>query len=55
MPDEFNIREINFPIIPDSASDEMKEYLTELQDVLRESLKGSLYIEQTLEDGIFGN
>ncbi len=52
---EFNNREIQFPTIPDDASEEMKEYLRELERVLKESLVGSIYIEKVLADGILGN
>jgi len=55
MAEEFNIREINFPIIPDGESEELKDYLRKLERVLQESLKGSIYIEKVLEDGIIGN
>lgn len=49
------IPEINFPILPKNIDDEMREYLTELERVLRDALKGSLLLERTLQDGIFGN
>jgi len=52
---EFNIREIKFPNIPDDTTDEIKQYLIELERTLRESLKGSIYIERLFEDGIIGN
>ncbi len=52
---EFTIREITFPKIPDDISDSLKEYLMQLERTLRESLRGSIYIEKVLEDGIFGN
>ena len=52
---EFNIRQINFPTIPNEVTPEMKQYLIELERVLQESLKGSIYIEKMLEDGILGN
>ena len=52
---EFNIREIQFPTMPNDVSDEMRDYLVELERVLKDSLKGSIYIEKIFEDGIFGN
>ena len=52
---EFMIRDINFPEIPDSLDDELKEYLRNLTLVLRDSLKGSMYIEKTLESGYIGD
>ena len=53
---EFTIREINFPKIPSAyISPELKAYLIELEHVIRDSLKGSIYIEKVLEDGIIGN
>ena len=52
---EFIIRDITFPPIPDGESEELKEYLRNFERLVRDSLKGSLYIEKVLEDGIIGN
>ena len=52
---EFNIREINFPKIPDDIPESLKEYLSDMEITLRDSLKGSIYIEKVLEDGVIGN
>ena len=49
------VPEINFPKIPDSVDDEMRDYLVELENVLRGALKGSLWLERTFQDGILGN
>ncbi len=50
-----HVLELQFPKIPESAEEDMREYLLELERMLREALKGSLYINQTFENGIFGN
>ena len=50
-----HVPELQFPKIPESAEEDMREYLLELERMLREALKGSLYINQTFENGIFGN
>ncbi len=50
-----HIPEIQFPEIPESADEDMRAYLLEMESLLRESLKGSLYVNQTLENGVFGN
>ncbi len=49
------IQEISFPIIPESIDTDLKEYLVALEIVLRDSLKGSMLLRRTLEDGLFGN
>ncbi len=49
------VPEINFPVVPEEASEEMKKYFTELEIVLREALKGSLWLSTVFEDGILGN
>jgi hypothetical protein len=54
--DEDNVvPEINFPKIPDSIEGELRDYLLERDRVLRDALKGSLYLLRMFEDGIFGN
>ncbi len=50
-----HISELQFPKIPENANQEMRDYLLELERMLREALKGSLYVNQTFENGIFGN
>ena len=55
---ENTIREIQFPKIPlasDKIPKELVDYLQQLENVLRTSLKGSMYIERMLEDGMLGN
>ena len=52
---EFIIRDVNFPQIPENIDEELKEYLINLESVLRDSLKGSMFIEQTLESGFIGD
>lgn len=49
------VPEISFPIIPDNVDEKMRDYLTELERVLREALKGSLYLQRMFQDGHFGN
>jgi len=55
MNEDLIIRQVSFPIIPDSIDDDMKEYLMALEAVLQDALKGSLLLEDTFEDGIIGN
>jgi len=55
MDESLVIRKISFPKIPDDASDSMKVYLRELEVVLEDALRGSLLLENTLEDGKIGN
>ncbi len=56
MPDdEFTIRELNLPVIPEDIPESLKDYLRELELVLRQSMKGTLYWEKVFEDGIMGN
>ena len=50
-----HIPELQFPKIPESADEEMRSFLLEYERMLRDALKGSLYVNQTLENGIFGN
>ncbi len=50
-----HVPELQFPEIPESANQEMRDYFLELERMLREALKGSLYINQTFENGVFGN
>ena len=50
-----HIPELQFPKIPESADEDMRNYLLELERMLGEALKGSLYINQTFENGVFGN
>ncbi len=52
---ETNIRIINFPTLPSDQSEEMKDYISELEHILQDALKGSIYINTVLEDGIIGN
>ena len=54
-------RIVSFPTVP-TMDDEGKElpqslvkYMTDLQVVLQDALKGSMYLEQTFENGIIGN
>ena len=49
------VPEVQFPVMPDSLDEETKKYLTELEIVLRESLKGSLWLNRVFEDGKIGN
>ncbi len=46
---------LNYPKIPESADKDMRNYLLALEELLRDALKGSLYINQTFENGEFGN
>jgi len=55
MSEDITIRHISFPVIPDSVSDDLKEYLQELQVVLEDALKGSSLLENTFENGKLGN
>lgn len=52
---EDTIRVINFPKLPEDIPDDLREYLIELERVLQSSLKGSMYMDKVLEDGILGN
>ena len=51
------IPEITFPPIPsvDNIDPELRTYLSELENMLRRALRGSLFMEKTLQDGILGN
>jgi len=49
------VPEMHFPRIPYNIDNEMREYLSELERVLLESLKGSLWLSRTFEDGLLGN
>lgn len=49
------VPEVNFPVIPEEASEEMKKYFTEFETVLRGVLKGSLWLSTVFEDGKIGN
>lgn len=55
MSEDSVIRKISFPPIPSDISDEMREYLLELQVVVEEALKGSLFLDPTFETGMLGN
>jgi len=49
------VPEISFPKKPDNIDEEMRMYLNELERVLREALRGTLLLERTFQDGLFGN
>lgn len=55
MEEKQTIKAITFPIIPDDVSDEMRDYLMQLERVIESSLIGSLYLEGVLRGGILGN
>ncbi len=44
MAEDKIIPEIQFPMLPDDIDDGLKRYLTELEHVLRDSLRGSMWI-----------
>ena len=52
---DVSLPSVNFPPPPEEASQEMKDYLLELERVLGDALRGSIFINKTLEDGILGN
>ena len=49
------ILDINLPAVPNDIDESLRNYLIELNNVLEESLRGSMLLRKTLEDGIFGN
>ncbi len=49
------IPEVIFPPIPEDIDSELRVYLMELEKVLRRSLRGSMFLEDTLQTGILGN
>jgi len=52
---DINIREPSFPVIPDDAPESIKDYLRQLELMLKYELKGSEYMNAVIEDGVIGN
>lgn len=51
---EDTIKQVLFPVQPLDISEEMKQYLIELERVLQEALIGSMYMNKVIQDGIIG-
>lgn len=51
---EFNIREIQFPVIPIDAPESTQAWMREMEETMRKSLVGSIYVETMIEGGNFG-
>ena len=49
------VPEVAFPVIPESVDEDLKRYLTELEVVLKESLRASLLFSTVFDDGKIGN
>ena len=55
MSEDLVIRRILFPAMPSDIPESLQTYLRELERTLEDSLKGSMLLESTIEDGILGN